>query len=522
MDEFTTRHEADVIGTLNGFDRVRFRGTLRWLASCRGLLSFLWAAKVLLKDFKEYALGITACIRESARELARSIGQKDAIFINSSAIRKEDRARALASQRDVSEGIIGVFSALEPCFSYAIRGNRATQHLELRGESSKCLHYYIYAIDPQVGFMHLRLQTWFPFTIHVCINGREWLSRQMDAAGIAYQRIDNCFPWIQDLPAAQQLMDSQLQTDWPALLDGWVRQFHPTHATTFAATPIPYYWSAEETEWASDVVFHDAARLAPLYERLTRHAMLSLNSGDVLRFLGHGTTKAGRPHARFAGEVASSCKQRIEGVRVKHQVNHNSIKMYDKQGSILRVETTINHTRDMKVFRAKQGDLTGMRQWCRLRKGVADLHRRAQISQGANQRYLNGLATVDDPRPLGQLAGRLCRPARWRGRRVRAMNPLGEQDGRLLEIIRCGEFTLQGFRNRDVRQRLFGSSSSRTQARRRAAQVSRLLRLLRGHGLIRKISGTHRYLLTQAAPAIIDGILAARDVNIDQLQRLAA
>ncbi len=523
MDQFTRRHESDVIGVLSGFDRLRFRGTLRWLANCGGLLSFLWAAKVLLMNFKEYAQQVTDQTRQSAEQMALSLGQTKVIYLNGGSIRKEDEARRLAQKRQVTEGPIGVFSAVEPCFTYFVGKNRAAKKLELRGGPGKCLHYYFYAIDPVVGFMHLRLQTWFPFTIHACINGREWLSRQMDKGGIEYERRDNCFPWIADVPAAQQLLDAQLRTDWPGLLNGWVRRFHPMHETIFAATPIPYYWSAEETEWASDVMFRDAAALAPLYERLTRHAMLSLHSGDVLRFLGRRTTRDGQPHGNFAGAVTSDLKRRPEGVRVKHQVNHNSIKMYDKHGSLLRVETTINDPRDMKVYRAKEGAETDEMDWRRLRKGVADLHRRAEISQAANERYLDGLATIDDPTPLGKLVESLCRPARSGGRRVRAMNPLAEHDLRLLEIIRDGQFTLQGMRNGDLRERLFGTAvCDEDETRRRAAKVSRLLRLLRAHRLIRKVAGTHRYLLTQSAPAIIDSLLAARKADVGQLQRIAA
>jgi hypothetical protein len=117
-------------------------------------------------------------------------------------------------------------------------------------------------------------------------------------------------------------------------------------------------------------------------------------------------------------------------MRIKHRLNRNSIKMYDKQGSVLRVETTINDARDIKVYRTKEGKSQGGKSW--RRKGIADLHRRAQVSQAANERYLASIAAVEDTTALGDLASQLCQPAQMDGRRVRALNPFSLEDARLL------------------------------------------------------------------------------------------
>ena len=415
-----------------------------------------------------------------------------------------------------------MLSSVEPCRSFSVVGNASTRRLELRVETRKCLHYYHYFLDQRLGLLHARLQTWFPFTLHVCLNGREWLARQLDAAGLGYQRRDNCFVALEDPAAAQGLLDAQLREDWPRLLEGVAARVNPAHDRIFARTPVAYYWSAEETEWASDLLFRSVADLQALYPALLRQGMEALGSRDVLRFLGQRLPAHGGLNGNFRGEVVTDLKERPEGIRIKHRLNSNSIKMYNKQGSVLRVETTINDPRDLKVYRAKEGDEAGAKDWRRLRKGVADLHRRAEVSQKANERYLEAMAAVQEPTPLGPLAEGLCRPVTWQGRRVRALNPLATTDAQLLAAISRGEFTLNGFRNRDLRALLFPAGEvTEAEARRQSAAVTRRLRLLRAHGLIQKVPKTHRYQVTEGGRLALTALLAARQADIAKLSASA-
>lgn len=522
MQRFIQKHAADVIGVLSGFDRMRFRGTLRWLSNTKGMRSFLWAAQILLKDFKSYVTNVTDQVRAATARLAAQAG-RPVLYLNSPSQRKEDEARRIAERDGIGEGLICVLTCVERCFSYDVGPNRQTKKLELRGGTKQCLHEYFYFQDPQLGLMHLRLQTWFPFTIHVCLNGREWLARQMDQAGLGYRRSENCFLDLADPAAAQKLADAQLKTRWKSLFQRLVQQVHPTHAQIFRDYPTQYYWSLEESEWATDVMFRSSQALAKLYPRLLRHGIGDFSSADVLRFLGRKVPAHGGVNGHFQGEVVSDLKQRPEGLRIKHRVNHNSIKMYDKQGSVLRVETTINNTRDMKVFRRAEGVRRGARRWQKLRKGVADLQRRAKISQAANERYLDALAEVDQTRPLGEVVDVVCRPVEWNGQRVRALQPWSPDDAALLAAIARPEFLLHGFRNRDLRPLLFGAGQvSVEEARRQSGKVTRKLRMLRAHGLVTKISKTHRYQLTARGRTIITALLAARQANTQQLTQLAA
>ena len=521
MNTFVQRFGENILGSLHGLDRLRLRGTKRLLAHVGGMLCFLWHERVLLKDFGTYANALTEEVRRSGEAVAAE-HERPVQYLASSAIDKEALARQIAKRDEIHDGLICVLKTVEPCWSYEVHRNRERKELELRGGQRKCLHLYHYFLDAQLGLVHVRLQTWFPFSVHVCLNGREWLARHMDREGLTYERRDNCFTWVSDWQRAQELLDDQLRTNWPKLLERLAQQANPALPKLFQTHPVPYYWSAEESEWASDVAFASRRDLAELMPRLVRHGMLQLGSDDVMRFLGRKPDGPGARFGRFAGEVVSDWKRRVEGMRVKHRLKRNWIKMYDKQGSVLRVETVINDARDMKSFRPKEGDASGAVHLQPLRKGVADLHARAQLCQNANDRYFNALATVEDHQPLGELAAKVCQPVRKPGRRARALNPLAPDDAALLEAVNRGEFTLHGFRNRDLRVLLLGATpSDPCEQRRQSGRITRKLRLLRAHGLIRKIPKSHRYQISDQGRTIIAALLAARHADSAKLTKAA-
>jgi len=548
MNAFIQKHTRLITGVLSGFDRLVLRGILRQLAYAQGMLGYLCNRRIRLKDFAQHAQQVTEQVTEASLQEAKQSG-RPVLYLPSSQTRKEDMAREIAERDQIRQGLVCVLRAVEPCLSYEVAGNRQTHQIELRVRQRKCLHLYHYRIHPVFGFLHARLQTWYPFNLQVCLNGREWLSRQLDHAGIGYQRRDNCFPRIDDLVTAQRLFDRQLAAAWPSLLEGIVNTVHPAARELFVLSPqeaprrLHYYWSVLQSEWASDVMFRDRAALAPLYERLVRHEITTYRAVDILRFMGRKLRQDGTVPDTFQAEVTSDVKTRAEGVRIKHRLGSNSLKMYDK-GTVLRVETTLNDPKDFKVFRRKEGETSGPRQWRPLRKGIADLKRRARVSQAANERLLAAQASVVDERPLKELADALCRPVVRRGRpradgrrgsraprgnpraggqRYRALNPFSPQDLRLLSAIHRPEFHQNGFRNRDLRRLLYDDPpASPQEARRRSATASRHLALLRAHGLIQKVPKTHRYLLTRTGQTALTALMAARNASTDKLTQSAA
>jgi hypothetical protein len=515
-----------VFGVLSGFDRVMFRGHLRELAYPGGMQRYCHFNGVKLVDFAKHAEHLTSQLLEASEAKAKHLG-RPIEYLASPKVRKEDHARSIARRDGIKQGLVAVFKCVEPCWSFSLRGNRATKKLEFRPELRKCLHLYHYYEHPQFGFLYARVQTWFPYTIQIGLNGREWLARQLDAAGLRYRRHDNCITWVEDLIEAQALLHEQLRVNWSTHLQAISTLAHPHQTGFLGKFRTDYYWSLKQSEWASDVLFKNPADLRQRYEAWLRYAVTDVSSADVLRFLGRKLTAGGNVNGHYAAEVLSDLGHRVDGVRIKHRAGDNSIKMYDKaQGQVLRVETTINDPSDFKVFRTKENEPEGDKDWRTMRAGVADAHRRAQVSQAANERYLESLAAVDHAQPLADLLeplGRRVKEPGKGGRKLRALAPLVGRDAVLLEVIARPEFLINGLRNRDLVVALDGKiAMDAAKRKQRSAQLSRQLRLLRGHGLLRKVPKTHRYQVTERGRLIVTALIAARHASTQKLVAQAA
>jgi hypothetical protein len=524
VDEFIAKHRERIGGVVSGFDRLVLRATLRVLYSAEGMGQYLSSCGVLLKNFGEHVEQVSQQLKEASLEAAQQ-QQRPILYLSSPSTRKEDVAREIAKRDNVGSGLVCVLKAVELCKAFALYRNRESKHLDLRLRGRKCLHLYHYWIDPVVGWMSARIQTWFPFAIQVCLNGREWLGRQMEAAGIEYLRQDNCFPWISDYAAAQQLAWEQLSMNWQKFLAAVAQRLNPIHEQIFARFRVGYYWSVYQSEWATDVVFGERTDLRRIYGQALRHAMVTFDSPHVLRFLGRRVAGEHVP-ARFAGQVTSDIREREEGVRIKHWVNQNSLKLYDKayttQGSVLRAEMTMNEAGDFRTYRRKEGDPTGPLGWRALRKGMADLSRRAEICEQANRRYLDALAGANDELRLEQVVQALERSRCWKHRRVRALHPFAGDDLALLRAVSDPAFCVRGFKNSDLRLRLCGSTPEVETRKRQAAAIGRRIRMLRAHSLVRKLPGTHRYRLSKAGRSAITVILTAQKVPLSDLLQRAA
>ena len=518
---FIQRFGDKITGVLSGYDRLVLRGSLLAIVFPEGMKRVLRLKDILLKDFGPWAQRMTEELKKACCQTARD-QNRPIVYLKSASADKEDIARKIARTDGIRTGLVAILTCVEPCKSFEIHRNPQTHKLELVSRMRKGLVLYQYWMDPQFGWMNARIQSWLPFSIQVCINGREWLAEMLDKNGIGYRRYDNCFTSIDDVAKAQRLMNRQLRISWPKALERIQRQLHPLHARMFHGLGISYYWSIYQSEWATDVMFENASDLQAIYPAMMLHGMRTFSSEDVLRFLGRRVPL----HGNFKAEVTSDFKDRSEGVRIKHRVKNNSIKAYDKGGmvrNVLRVETTMNDPSDFKVLRKKQGQSKGKARWRPLRRGVADVHRRAQVSQAANERYLDALAATDTSTPLGELIREICHPTIYRKKRVRALRPWADPDLALLRAINRGEFAVNGFRNRDLQYLLFDQAADTDEEkRRRSARVSRLLRMLRAHHLIQRVPHTHRYVVTHRGREIISALLASQQITLQQINKLAA
>jgi len=495
VERFCLRHKSRIVGILSGFDRVLFKGYTGSLHHVGGMARFLSSQRVLLKDFGSYAAGLSARVKEHAQAMAEETG-RPFLYVPSSRQSKEEVAREIAERDSITSGLVCILSCVEPCRSYTIQRNPVSRELDLRSTERKCLHLYFYFMDREFGLMHVRLQTWLPFTLQVCLNGREYLARAMTSAGVGHVQSDNCFTSIDDLPRAQGLLDRLTTRNWARTLDVFARRVNPWLTTSGGLRLHPYSWTLRQSEWATDVLFRDAESLAALYPSLVRHAIDHFQSEDVLRFLGRRHT---------AADVTSHYGRR-GGLRVKHQVYENAIKMYDKRGSVLRIETTINNPRRFLIEREPGPD--GRPRRLPMRKGLADLHQRVRLSQTANARYLDALAAVALPSPVAAVLDPLHTRVVDGRRSYRPLRPISPDDSALLAAIAAGPFLVDGFTNADIRRQLLSHS---------ARQVSRQLALLRAHRLIAREPGRHRYQLTEAGRVVASASTLLRHASLAQL-----
>jgi len=514
MEQFIHRHRDSIDHVLCWFDRVVFRGTLRSISHLQGMKTFLSVNHILLKDFGEFVHRQSSVIKQHAKQYALRHG-RPLQYVRSPSVSKDEIAREIMAQDSITTGLICVLSCVEPCLSYAIRKDRETKKLKLIPAERKCLHFYFYFVDREFGFMHVRLQSWFPCPIQVCMNGREWLACTMDKAGIGYQRRENCFLHIEDPQTVQKMADKMLRRKWCDLLDQFGLRFNPLLWPSSGLNLHPYYWTIRQGEYATDVVFKDTSSLAAIYPLLTRHAIENFSAEDVMRFLGR------RSNSRFSGELTSDIKKRIEGVRVRHRVEENSIKMYDKNGRVLRIETTINNPRRFKVYRKIIRNGKSIEAWIPMRKGVADIYRRVEVSRAANARYLEALSVIGNEHPSSHVLDPICKAICRKGRRYRPLRPIAPDEAKLFEAVMHGEFIIRGFRNAELRMLLHPEAKTEEAKRRAMERITRLIGLLRAHGLLRKVPKTRLYRVTSKGHRVMSTSLTFRQADILLLAKAA-
>jgi len=521
MNTLVQKFSSIVKGTLTGFDRIVFKGSILPLMYDKGVTSFCRSLGILNKEYKNWMLEQTGKLVDGATQYAQELCGEPITPFPSSRTRKEEFAHKRQREADIKSGLIGVWSATESCYSYKARYCAQAGFPQLRGEWTKCKHLYFYYDHEDLGFMNIRLQTWFPYHIQIALNGREWLRRDLEREGCDFVAKGNKFLHIDDYDQAQRLLDRQLETRWDRMLNGFRSTVFPA-MKGILGPHLSYYWTLWQSEWATDLIFSSARDLNSITDSLLRHAFMTGTGTRVLRYLDRPMTKAGKPRANMSNEVTSRLLDFGDGMRVRHWVDGNSVKGYNELNNF-RVETTMNQPGMFKVHRRAQGETSSTpKRRLPLRKGVADIALRAQVSQEINDRFMEQLAACTHERPLGELFDTVSRPKRKEGRRVRALDLIGK-DRALLQAISDPAFSISGITNKALREKLQGlpGHNGRTEKQLRA-KVSRHLRLLRDHGLIRKMPRQLKYQMTAQGRELTTALHASLAASTQQLMKDAA
>ena len=480
----TERYRERMHGVLSCYDRVVVTGTLPGACHAKGMTSFLYTQNIRIFDYPRFAEPLRERIRARALELAAEHG---AVIehINKAHIRKEDVVAKVLARRGNHPGLVHVISAMEACGSYKPWHDKATGKTFLRPDSGKCLHYYFYFLDEQLGLCYLRVPTWCPFRLQFYCNGHSWLERRLSAEGIGYTAADNAFVAIDDFARAQQLADRFNPEILHALLDRYAELCCPV----LDVFGVSYHWSLMQVELSTDLVFRSETTLGPLYEQLSRQAVLAVKAEHVSSFLGKKLSP------QLAQEIGSRLSTRIEGTCIKHRLGVASVKIYDKFKRVLRVETTTNDVSFFKHHRkVEQRDGTATRKLAPLKKSIYSLLDLREILAGCNRRYLEFLSALEDTSAGIRALERITEPKRDGDRIHKGLNFFEPTEQALLRVLHCPKFNIRGVRRADLRTELPRFSAS---------ALSRQLRRLRGLGLLKRVAGTYRYYLTRLGRSAI-------------------
>jgi hypothetical protein len=496
---FTQRFAAEIVATLECHDRVIFKGYLPFGGDdhLNGWVD--GALKLRRMDFLPFVEFWSGELVAHAQRLAEQAGACYHYFEHCPD--KKQLVDRLLREQPRDEGLVAILCVKECARTIKLVGGQGRPRLVFARRPHRVLYFYF--LDPEFGLVHFRLQTWFPYAIQVYVNGHDWLARQLLQQRIGFVQHDNAFTHIDDFPRAHHV------------LNRWAQQFQPLLGRRWLGERA-YYWVIDQAEFSTDLLFRDRAALARLYPELLHHALLSFSAEDILTFLGR------RLHTRFDGEVLTDCKKdRVPGARIKHRIKNNWLKMYDKGGLILRIETVINQPREFKVRRRCLRRGRSQMRWCPMNKGVANFYHYHAVARAANHRYLDGLANVQPEPPLADRLDRVSQPATFHGRRRRPLQVLHPREQHLFRAVVRGEHRLNGFRNNDIARQLYPQAArNMAEQRRRTARVSRLLQLLRAHGLIAKVPRNYRYQVTPKGETLMNASLYLRHRALPALVKL--
>jgi DNA-binding transcriptional ArsR family regulator len=521
MDSLIKRFGNLVKGCITGFDRIVFKGFLLPLMSEKGAMNFCRNTGILNKDYKKWMMKHTAEITRSASEYSMKNCGHGIIPIKTWRIRKEELARQRQEEEQIKNNLIGIWSCVESCLSYRAAYSAQKGFPQLKRHWTCCKHLYFYFDHKDFGFLNVRLQTWFPYHVQICLNGREWLRRQLEQDNIGFFSKGNKFFDIADYEKAQRLLDSQLDIRWADILNGFVSTVFPMKEKILG-NYLSYHWSMWQSEWATDLIFNSPRDLAPIMDSLLCHAFMTGTSTRILRYLDRPLKSNGKPRLDSSDNVTSRMMDFNEGVRVRHWVDNNSVKVYNEQ-NVLRIEMTMNKPDKFRVHRHKQGQSVAEKKTrLPLRKGIVDIPLRAKVSQEVNNRFMKNLSFYKDETPVRELFGNVTFARIERGRRIRALDCTGK-DRELLQAISDPAFQVAGFTNKMLRQALVGKSwaAGRTD-KQLSARISRHLKLLREHGIIKKLPKQNRYRVTDKGEKLTNVLNAFWVSSTEKLMKLAA
>lgn len=501
MSSLQDRYANQIAGCFSCFDRIVVTGTIPGWCHSNGMSLYLNQQNIKIFNFSRFAEPLRDEIRANAERLAGENGIEIEFIRRAKAFRKEDRIKEIIASRGDHPGLIHIFSAMETCPSYSPWHNKTTGKTLLRSRETKCLHYYFYFIDAEFGLCYLRVPTWVPFRLQFYCNGHNHLAKCLHNEGIGFTPLDNTFLKIDDFARAQELADTFPVERLHRALDAFSKRYCPV----IRISPNSYHWSIMQAEYATDIVFKRKEDLQSLYESLIKTAIHTVKPESIAMFLGK------KLDGRTQAEIGTDYKfdRRIQGTRIKHYMGWASIKMYDKQSIVLRIETTVNDVTELKHYRTvEHRDGTSETKYAPMQKTIYSLPALRELLLAANNRYLDFLSALDDNSDGQRQIKKIGEPIKHDNRSFRGFNLFREADLESLIALIRGESNISGITNRLLRRALPQKSSS---------QISYFIKRCRVFRLIKKCGKTYKYYLTQLGKRIVIAALEVRQIVLPNI-----
>jgi predicted transcriptional regulator len=477
MKAITEKYSKDVRCVLSCYDRILIDGTLPELSHAGGMTHYLYSKGVKIFDYVKFAEPLKDIIKQNAEQIAKD-NNIEIEFVRNTSIRKEDLIKEKLLQKGNATGVIHILSALEICTSYQPWHDKRTGKTFVKPDYGKCLHYYFYFNDEKLGYGFVRVPTWCPFRLQVYVNGHSILASKLKEAGIKYTMLDNAFDSISNIDKAQQLADEISPNELMEKLNELAWKYCPI----YKQLGLRYHWFVKQTEYATDIVFKKQNRLQQLYSELIATAIHTVQPDNIATFLGQKLSPL------YKGEMGNNYQVRIKGSRIKHIMGKASIKMYDKFSKILRIETTINDVSFFKHYReVVHLDGSKSMQMAHLKKNIFSLPLLKDNMHAANKRYMDFISAFDNKDVGMKRLQKITEPKEINNRKYKGLNFFSDDDLKILISIIRGEFNISGFRNKDLRKFIACKSN----------KISRILKRLWSHGLIKKAYNSYKYYVTK-------------------------
>lgn len=481
MVDLVLRNTTKIAGVLSCFDRIVITGTIPGWCHAAGMTAYISSLGIRVFDYaKKFAEPLREEIRNNAENIAKQSGVTIEFIRKIKSFRKDERIKSIIAERGDHPGIVHIFSAMEACSSFVPWHDKTTSETALRNGTTKCLHYYFYFIDELFGLCYLRVPTYAPFRLQFYCNGHSLLANQLRAENIDFNPLENTFLHISNFERAQQLADEFPEIKLHHTLDALAQSFCPA----INRLPGGYHWSIMQVEYATDIIFKQQKDLQPIYKNLVTKSIHTVQPEQVAMFLGK------KLDGRTTAELGTKFNTRIMGTCIKHHMGWAAIKMYDKHGIVLRIETTVNNVSELKHYRAvEHKDGTTVKKFAPMQKTIYSLPALRELLVASNRRYLDFLSDLDDTSEGEQLLPKLGTAKKKDGRSWRGFNLFSQADLEQIIALLRGEHCISGVTNRMMRCALPGKSSS---------QISYFFKRCRVFGLLKKQGKKYKYYLTKS------------------------